>query len=359
MSAYSREGVLTGQTINLRVAFTDDEGCLVDPDSTPSIYIYDSNVDTDTINDEIDATTFASALVGPVSATQLSTGYYEYQYTVASGGDAGTWHDVWVAELDTIDITDILSFTVTQGATLDVQKISSNTMLIVQLSSDITNSGGDQELEAQKLYYSTTYSPLYASPDLIRLEVGAWINYIPDDTLALMAHWASREADFIQGVSARNSKDLKFARAKFVVFDAAMRVLSLQGHGIDPTESSGGKKSLGDLSIQAGTSSAGSVDNEIIDWIRSQRDEWWRVVNNGARIVPGEGLGPTIAVKGRFDPDKRLTGRLWEPPSEVRYAQPVANSKDDSYYLDGAGSYRKRRRGRNRFTRSGSGRRRR
>lgn len=363
MATYTRSGVLGGQTITLRAIFTDDTGCLIDPDAVPAVYIYDPGVAAEDRQSDIDAsTTFPNATAGPFVPTQLSTGYYEYVYTVPSGGTAGVWYDVWDADVDTVDVTSQLSFTVVSGTTVATQSLSNNTMVIIELDSSIGNVAADATLSTdQQLYFTTKYSPLYASPDLVRLEVGAWISYIPEDTLALMIHIASKEADFIQGPSACNTHRLRFARMKFVVFDTAVRVLSLMGHGITPSalSNSGGKKMLGDLSIQSGgNSSATEVNGEIIAWVAAQREEWFRVVNAGGCIVPGEGLGPTFAVKGVHDPDRRMTGRLWEDPSEYHYAQPTSNAKGQSvYYVDSSGRYRTRRRGRFGFRRSHSGRR--
>jgi hypothetical protein len=303
---------------------TDASGALIDCDSVPDVYIYDESVSTDDIEDDIG--TWALALVGPLTPTRLSTGYYTYTYTVPASSTAGAWHDVWIGQVDGGDNYEVLLFDVTAEVTIAIQSIQDNTMIIVQLSGDITNDDGDETLTAQKLYYSVTYNPMYASPDLVRLEVGRWLDYIPDDTLALMIHWASKEADFIQGVSPEGWSNLRLARTKFVVFDAALRALNIPGAGNEAGFSSGRKKSLGDLSIQDGSPRT-TVPKEILLWVQEQRTAWWRVVNAGGNIVPGQGLDPTFAVKGEYDPDRRVRGRLWQDPEEFNYAQPTVNRR--------------------------------
>jgi len=326
MAVSNRGAALAGNEIVLRAVFTDSDGCLVDLDAVPEIYIYDESVETDTIVSEADAQTYTSALVGPLSAVRLSTGYYTYSYTVPAGGDAGSWHDLWVGTINGTDDYDYFSFRVTAGFDASSQSLGNNTMVIIELSGDITNSAGDESLVATDLYYSTNYSPLYASPDLIRLELGRWIDYIPDDTLALMSHISSKEADFIQGDVPCNSRNLKLAKTKFVVYDSVWRCLMIPGQGQQSGYASGKKKSLGDLSITDGAPVV-AVPDEIMDWIHQQRQSWFRVVNAGANIVPGQGLTPTYAVKGMNDPDRRLGGRLWEDPGTIHYPQPSANSK--------------------------------
>lgn len=322
---YHRGAVLTNESISLRIVFTDDAGNLVDPDSTPVLYIYDQSVDTSDIQEEIDAATFTSALSGPHASTQLSTGYYKYDYTVPSGATEGLWHDVWSAAVDGADVTQYFSFTVTQGANLSTQSLGDNMMLMVELDDSISNSDGDEFLSYTRLFYTTTYNPFYASPDLIRLELGPWVSWIPDDTLALMIHWSSKEADFIQGASPCSWANLQLARTKYVVYDAALRALLVPGQGSTAGGSSGKKKSLGDLSITDGGTTSTVADDETLSWLGRQREEWFRVLNAGGNIVPGQGLAPTMGVKGQYDPDRKRRGRQWADPRETYFPFPTTN----------------------------------
>lgn len=346
MATYTRQsGVQAGKEVTLYAIFLDGGGNLIAPDTIPDIYIYDESVDTETIQDEIDATTYSSALSGPLTPTLLSTGYYKLSYTPPAGSTPGTWHDVWVADVQTVEATDILSFNVSTSTSLSVQPIGNNTMIIIELDSTIGNVGATSFLgEDTKLFFTTTYSPLYASPDLVRMEVGRWIEHIPDDTLALMIHWASKEADFINGAQPAKASDLRFAKTKFVIYDSVIKCLMMPGGGaVSASESSGaGKKQLGDLLIQAGSGTAASIDQATLDWLQEQRREWFRVVNAGALIVPGGSFAPSFAMKGRYDPDRPMQGRLWENPRDVNYAIPTVNGRDVSWAPDG----RRRLRGR-------------
>ena len=330
MGDYSRGSVLAGEEILLRTVFIDSMGNLIDPDGSPSVppvlYIYDESVDTETIGEEMDAMTFASSITGAVNATRLSPGYYEYAYTVPTSYEPGLWHDVWVGVVNGIINITMLDFTVEEAIIMDPQSIEQNTMIVVELDDTITNLAGDSALEEQRLYYTTTYNPLYASPDLVRMEMGPWIDYIPDDTLALMIHWASLEAQFIQGPHVEAWGNIKLARTKFVIYDAALRAAMQAGGGNSAGYASGARKSLGDLMIDQGDI-VDTVDKTIVEYIREQRHEWWRVVNSGGNIVPGQGFAPTFSVKGQFDPDRRNTGRLWEDPSQRHFNIPTVNRK--------------------------------
>ena len=337
MPFYGRHSVLSGQALDLRVIFRDDSNSLVDPDALPEVYIYDESIDVDVIDAEILAAVYASALAGPLVPTKLSTGFYTYNYTVPSGSNEGTWHDVWISQVDTVDSNSRFAFEVDTAANLSLQSLQENELILICLDGIIGNLAATQTLGVDtKLSFSTVYNPLYASPDLLRMEVGTFIDYIPDDTLALMIHWSSKEADFIRQPKLCNSKDYEFARTKFVVFDAALRALTLPGGSAGSgagNSVSGGKKTLGDLSITSGTGgsalavTSGGVDLETMGYIKEQRNEWWRVVNAGACIVPGQSFNPETAIRSKFDPDRRASGRLWMNPEYASYAQPGANAK--------------------------------
>ena len=355
MAVYTRQsGVQAGKEVTLYAIFLDDAGNLIDPDDVPVVYIYDGATEEDTIQEEVDAVTYTSAVAGPLTATMLSTGYYKLAYTPVAGSDSGTWHDVWVAEIETVEATDILSFNVSTASTITTQPVGNNTMIIIELDSTIGNVGATATLgDDIKLFFTTTYSPLYASPDLVRMEVGRWIEHIPDDTLALMIHWASKESDFINGAKPAKAADLKFAKTKFVVYDSVLKCLMMPGGGvISAAESTNaGKKQLGDLLIQGGSGTAAEIDAGTLAWIQEQRREWFRVVNAGASIVPGGSFAPGFASKGKYDPDRPMQGRLWESPREFPYAVPTVNGRGTSWAPDG----RKRCRGRLAYRGRGGG----
>lgn len=330
MSEYTRVTGFMGEEVVLRAVFTDSRGELMDPDSLPVIYIYDSSIDSEIIDAEIESGEFDNALDGPLTAVKLSVGFYQYSYNIPTGYDTGIWHDIWLSTFNGLETTTTLSFSVENTPNIEDQVVGNNTMLIIELDDSIINLAGDSYLEKTSLYYTTTYDPLFGSPDLVRTEVGPWIDYIPDNTLALMLHWASKEAKFIQGWSGAKNSNLQFARTKFVIFDAALRAVMYPGGGNAAGYTTGGSKQLGDLKIDQGEVVSTLPDN-VLSWLQEQRREWWRVVNAGALIVPGEGLGSSIAVKGLYDPDRRVTGRLWEKPQDVKYAQPTVNQKRVTY----------------------------
>ena len=166
--------------------------------------------------------------------------------------------------------------------------------------------------------FSTRYDPYYASPDLLRLECGTWLDNIPNDTLSLMIHWSSKETDYITPTGANKSKNsYKVARAKFVVFDVALRCLTLPA-----ASAGGGTKQLGDLLVKKDSSFANVVND-----LKEKREEWFRVLNSGGTIVPGQGFAPSVALKGQHHPENKRMGRLWWNPFDYPYSVPAGNSR--------------------------------
>lgn len=335
MATESRTGVLGGNDITLRVLVLDDNGCPRDADTLPEVYIYDASIDSDLILEELDAATFTSAESGPITATRINTGYYEITYSVPSGSTEGAWHDVWVGSLDTASIANIRSFRVVAGATFITQALVNNQFVTLELDESIASiADATKTLEYDTLLsFTTVYTPFYASCELVRMEGGPLIEYIPDDTLALMIHWASREVDAIKPRKVCGDK-FPYWRTKFVVADVALRAAMLPGgayvHGL--SAGYGDSKELGELSItkskQGPTNSlSGGLDAQTYKALKDIRDELWRMVNAGGCINPGQSLGFTGALRGIFDPARRPAGRLWASPDEFPYSQPTTNTK--------------------------------
>lgn len=333
MAVYGRTGVQDGEQVKLRVVFTDAEDNFVDSTALPSVYIYDDTVDTDTIDAEILAATYTSALAGPLVPTRIDTGFYELVYTVPVGGAEGTWHDVWLGGINSTDFSQVLNFMVINGADISEQKLLDNELIIVELQSTIASYTGLHLAADTQLSFITTLNPFYASTDLVRMEIGPWLDFIPDATLAMMIHWSSKEANFIQGARGKSTQRLQFARAKFVSYDAVLRALNLPGSSsYQPGGLPGASKRLGDLQITNGggaqvARTASGMDVETLGYFRKLRDEWHRIVNAGGNIMPGQSLGFEIGVKGQYDPDKRLGGRLWADPNCHPYKVPATNAK--------------------------------
>lgn len=338
-----RSSSLGGEVI-LRIIYEDGSGNLIDPTNTPQVWVYDPSLDENQIELDLDSQTMTGD--GPHTPTRISTGYYELVYSVPSGGQVGVWNDVWVAD----DEVEVFTFQVAEKLKSRIQVIGKNSLIVIELDGSIASLDGEQLGEDVVLTFSTEYDPLYASVDLVRAEVGPWIDFIPDDTINLLIHWASKEADLITprsigrlsgqtlGTGFRHTKILKgknlemyrYARTQYVIYDVACRALTLPAaSNAGNIAGSGGMKRLGDLLVRE---SGGGIEGKGLTWkqieeMKAQREEWKRVVNSGGTLMPGQSIGPTIAVQGIGDPDRPPLGRGWEDPSVSHYAQPTVNGK--------------------------------
>jgi hypothetical protein len=330
MSTYIRSNVIPGTSVILRVIFTDANGDTVDLDALPDVYLYDASVLEDAVALEVE-TAGPYTGEGPYTPTRISKGFYEYEYSVATNSVGGEWHDVWVGAFNSNDATQFLYFTVADEILLGEQGIAQNEFIVVDLDASIaditdgTTLGGDVPLS-----FTTKYNPFYASVDMVRMTVGSVLDIIPDDTLAMMIHWSSVEAKTIATMPVKG-KLFDLAKAKFVIFDASLRACMLPG--LNSNGVGGNSKTLGDLSIKTASTASGvgvlssGIDLETLKWFRDQRDEWWRVVNAGGTIVPGQSLDPEFVKQGIYDPDRYVSGRGWDDPSLYAYTQPGANTK--------------------------------
>lgn len=316
--AYFRDNAPVGQTVTLRATFRDGAGNLIDVDAGyPDIYIYDEETTAETIDAAVAADNFsgASYTIESASVTKISTGFYEASWAVGAAYDTGSWSDLWVAKIGGVTVTSHFVINVVSVGSVTTQTISNNMLIVVTIDSSVAGASGNALSEETHMTFSTTYSPYYASPDLVRLECGSWLDSIPDDTLSLMIHWASLEADMI-AVGGSSGSLLTNGRTKFVIYDCALRCLTI------PINMGGRTKQLGDLMIRND-----STFVEVVSELKRKREEWFSVVNARGSIVPGQGLGPTSAIKGRYDPDRVRQGRTWHSPKDFPYAQPGANTR--------------------------------
>ena len=333
-----RKCVGFGDTITLRAIFTDSCGTPIDVDDIADVVVAvyrpddRDNVDDWSVEAPSDEDDFANAVHvssdgAPFGAVaKIATGFYEIEYTVPAGSDedndVGGWSDIWRAEINGIEVYSKFAFTVKAKGKVITQTIGQNTIIAVILSEDIADTSGNTLKEETQLAYSTTYDPYYASVDLLRLEAGSWLDTVPDDTISLMIHWSSIEADAWSKGAGSSGPIFDTARTKFVIYDAVLRALQL------PADVGGKKKQLGDLLIEK----SGGAEGVLSD-LRTTRDEWLRVVNAGGKIVPGQGLAPTTAKIGEAIRDY-TPGRRWHKPSVVDFAQPSQNSR----FKQGSGS---------------------
>lgn len=306
--------VAAGSTILLYCEFytIDVTGnkVLKNPDTPPLVSIYDA------LHDPRDSSiTSGDALIYRASSTQVTTGIYRYSYTVPSNQITNWWFDLWEATIDGIAGSAVMQFLV-EGDDEGTTPLTTNLLVTITLSDTIADTDGNTLEDDYEFWFTTEFSPMYSDPTLLRLYTGNWIRDISDETLSLMLYESSKLADDITpaGITI-NTTFYNNARTRFVTIDAMFRLLSI------PMNQGGMTKSLGDLLVKR----EGASFIDMLNRAQKERDEWYRVVNSGGNIGPGESFGPISVIKGQYDPDRYNAGRLWIRPGA--YDQAGANSR--------------------------------
>lgn len=237
--------------------------------------------------------------------------------------EVGKWGFLWTSTLDAID--EVLSHTIDVKNYNQVSSLSTdldfNQLIVVEVDSGIEDATNELSLEENLVFsFSTEYNPFYCSVEMLRMEMGEWASLVPDDTMALAIHWSSLEADSITSSGSVN-EEYFYARTRFVMYDASIKLFSMP---FGAEGKSGQSKQLGDLIIENGNVLDYSI-KDLIQELKEERDEWWRVVNARGSIVLGQGLGPSSATKGGKNGIKR--SREWHDPWSEYYLQPTQNSQ--------------------------------
>lgn len=251
---------------------------------------------------------------------KVDVGFY---YTEVLFNVLGEWSFSWTSNLN--GVVDLLEYEVNVEDYNDLNKfdlgLDFNQLVVVELDSSIKMDNENVTLNSEKRFsFSTEYNPFYCSVEMLRMEMGEWASLIPNDTMALSIHWSSIEANSITSIG-NVTDEYFYARTRFVMYDAAIKLFSMP---ISQEGKSGQSKQLGDLIIQNGNVLDYAI-KDLIQELKEERDEWWRVVNARGSIVVGQGLGPSSASKGGKVGIKK--SREWHDPWNEYYLQPTQNSQ--------------------------------
>jgi hypothetical protein len=264
--------------------------------------------------------TDANGVVSNPNVIKADVGFY---YVEVLFNVLGEWSFEWLSTLN--GVQENVEYKVKVEDYNEANKfeggIDFNQLIVVEIDSGILNDDNSLSLDNNSIFsFSTEYNPFYCSPEMLRMEMGEWASLVPDSTIALSIHWSSMEADSITSRGSV-SEEYFYARTRFVMYDAAIKLFSMP---IGAEGKSGQSKQLGDLIIENGNALDYAI-KDLIQELKEERDEWWRVVNARGNIVLGQGLGPSSASKGGKVGIKR--SREWHDPWSEYYLQPTQNSQ--------------------------------
>jgi hypothetical protein len=297
--------VILNQETKLKALFTDYNGLGVELDSISA---------TITKPDE--------TIVNAENIVEADEGFYTFLFN--NTDLLGEYICNWAGQKDGQIILKQEKFSVIEGykSIVNIPKIEKNNLVIITLEGLKSIEG--EELETTYLSFTSEYDPYYCSVDMVRMQLGSFAEQVEDDLIALCIHLASKDAYNSTGrkINLEDNEHYKNARARLVTFDSCIRLMTMP---LTIPDGSGDQKQLGDLMIAGGGS---KIELErLLDELKFERNEWWRIVNSGGTIVHGQGLGPQSAVKGMRHKEAVNVSRVWHDPWTEGYFQPTVNSK--------------------------------
>jgi len=336
-----RSSVLRGESIALTAVFLDAANQPTDATDI-KLDIFPPGKSPDLGYGEEDAWVWEASLTSGGSGPQAdpevlivhqSEGHYSYTLTIPEDADLGPAFDNWYGTVDSQDLDEVFSFVIVGGGSIsEVAQLYNNNVVFVKLYStvaatDETTLGSDYEF-----YFTTTYNPLYSSVRRIRLDLGALIANVPDDTINLAIFQASLEAEALTFPTQEYPTSgltgyLAFAQKQYVTCVAELTLLN----AIQNAGSSGGgmAKRLADLQVSY---DGGQLD-DLLKRAVACRIKWEAALTSHGEIAPGTSQRPSMVIKGIYDPDRPTVGREWQVSDDDMDSQyPAANTDVQGYY---------------------------
>jgi hypothetical protein len=330
---------------NYRWSFTTGSGSILTPPSSSSASgIADISSSSTSIS-----VTFGVSSVSPVlRAYNLNTSLTEINITFNETPDVLTIIDdnfsIFTEPVNgdsEITANGELTFTPSLSGnivtlTLDPNQLLVNNIVKITISDNVKNTDGDSLVE-YSWFFTTTYTPMYSSVRRIRLDLGALIASIPNETIMLALFEASRYVDSVSFVSSINNNSSYYNMARRELTTCYAEAILVRTREID--NSGDLRKTLGDLSVGRG---GGSGFGNLGDKLENCMAKWEVVVQTGGEIASGTSLKPGYTVKGATAEDRIGVGREWEPTSFPGSQEPIGNYYQQATARRWVKKYRKR-----------------
>jgi len=243
-----------------------------------------------------------------------------------------------------LDAQGDISFSVSvSGSTvtleLDPDQLQANELIQIEVSG-IQDADDGTELTEFSSFFTTTYSPMYTSIRLIRLDLGPIISSVPNETVMLAAFEGSLFVDAVSFKSpAGNPEFLAMAKKRLAT---CMAELILLRGAVGLSLGQNMSKTLADLKVSRG---GGDIDaTRKLDDLEECIARWRVPVETGGEVSSDGSLLPMYAVKGSKAEDAVGVGREWEPTSGIGVdSTPAANAFRRSTSRRWIRTYKKRR----------------
>jgi len=247
--------------------------------------VFSANIDDSTVVSGVDVTVVTESVNGDSSIT--ASGLCISEPTVSN---------------------DTLTIVVASGCLLD------NNRVTVTLDETIASTAGTTLDADYSFEFTTTYDPYYCTLRKMRLEIGAFIDNVADDTINFAIFEASLMANEMTWNQTNQTAGFyDFVRHQWACCKAQEILL------VNTTGGSGNLKSkkLGDLSVEYHAGNSNTALDRALGCLEKWEDQ---LIAGGAKTAIS---APSMVVKGASDKDRPKVGRGWYTSGNV----PVGNLK--------------------------------
>lgn len=298
---------IAGQEIRLKARFKDDLG---EGAQASGIWLHIFQPSTPVMVDG------STSYLTTNDIEYMGEGVYQYGFSPPDCVPEGTWTDLWSGVLNCQLVSGEFTFEVYGGGDLEEigGQLHQNNLVEVVLSSGIMATDGSYLSAGYSFEFLTTTSPAYTSIRKVKLEVGGFINELPDLTIQMAILEASLEADQLDFASqnsyaSKNTALYEHARREWTTCKVALGLIdNLTTHGLK-------SKTLGDLHVEYDTNAVFKTMQRIVACL----EKWEPQLISGGLAKASQ--QPRRVVKGEYDPDRPKTGRLWED-TDSSYSDP-------------------------------------
>lgn len=199
-------------------------------------------------------------------------------------------------------------------------QLGQNQLITVTLDNTIQNISG-ASLDSDYVFsFTTQYYPMYCTERLIRLDIGAYITDVAEDTINFAIWLASLAADEMTW-NKDNLDDpyYQFVRQQWTCCKAEEILLINTTGGSNKLKS----KKLGDLAVEYDTSGA-DISIPLQRAMECQM-KWEAQLQAGGQARKSS--SPQMVVKGELDVDRPPIGRGWVHRRSIHPQTPAANRK--------------------------------
>jgi len=249
-------------------------------------------------------------------------GIYEYSFTIPDDATSGLWYDYWTGSLPFQSVSGLASFWVLTGYHLGQlgSQLQPNNSIEVVIASGIMGTDGSVMSVPLVINFMTTSDPAYTEVRKVRLEVGAFVQDLEDDTIQESILEASLQASSIKFSKFEyNSNLFKHARREYTTCLTARILLDNLSVNLGLRS-----KALGDLSVTYDP----TMMIRMMDKLGNCLDKWeGQVITGGGARAASQ---PRYVVRGEMDPDRPAIGRSWQtdPHGSVTRRIPAANTRE-------------------------------